>query len=186
MLSFFGSFVTPALVASIFSLLFNARSEKRKFVRESLRDSFAEAREVIGKSVSASSIYFSKPFIDRTPEVEASVWIYEKELRLTLSNLLERSDEDLAFELESVRDKFDDLVSELTGGNFQQRNARADLAHVRKISIKAAQLRSVLAALYHAQLRNSLDRDILDRFFNFLTVQRGISELDLKKERKKS
>lgn len=182
MLTLVGSILTPALVASIFSLLFNARAEKRKFVRESLKDSFIEARDVIGKAASASSIYFSKPHKERTPEVEASVWIHEKEMRFLLSNILERSDESLAYELEKVQDHFDELVSELTGGNFQQNSAKPDLGQIRKISGIAAHLRSVLAALYHAQLKNSLDRDLLDRAFNYLTVQKGISALDIKRE----
>lgn len=186
MLTVVGSIITPALVASIFSLLFNARAEKRKFVRESLKDSFVEARDVIGKAVAASSIYFSKPYKGRTPEVEALVWIHEKEMRFLLSNILERSDESLAYELEKVQNHFDELVSELTGGNFQQKNSKSDLSQVRKISGIASHLRSVLATLYHAQLKSSLDRDMLDRLFNYLTVQKGISALDIKKESQSS
>ena len=172
MLSFLESFVTPAIVASLFALFFNARAEKRRDVRKALNDAFEEARNLVKQAVETSSEYFSKNYEERTPSMEAKLWLAERELRLSLSALSERSDSQLDAELQKLTLDFDQLVGDLTGSNFQQMDATADLAHVRKIAGVGADLRNSLARVHFAELQTALSADPIDKIMKFLELGR--------------
>lgn len=174
--SIFQSVITPALVASVFTLLFNVRSEKRKQIRDDLTKSFDEARSLVEKSVSSAAAYYSKDAKSRTSELEATLWLYEREMRFCLSRLIEKSDVDLAYQLSAIQHNFDSFISELTGGTFQDANATADLRHVRKIAGIGAELRHDLSRLRHAELVSILRRDLLDRLYQYFTAQGGIGK----------
>lgn len=170
MLTIFGSIITPALIASIFALFFNARAEKRREFRKAALDQLEESRELVLSGVKAAAAYFSKPSDERTPALEAEVWLIERELRMNLSTLADRSGTGVAGEVEKMQNDFDLFVGELTGANFQQRDAEVDLAHIRRIAGLGADLRVSLANASHSDLRQALEKDPLDkvmRFFEF-------------------
>lgn len=175
---FVGSILTPAVVASLFTLIFNARNEKRKQIRENLKESFSEARKLVEAAVVASSSYFSVDAENRLPSLEAKIWLCERELRFTLTDLLEKSDDKLKYDLEAARNEFDDFIAELTGGSFQVSTATSDLKHVRKIAGIGATLRFKLSALYFAELREVLQRDPLHKLLTFANKEQGISRND--------
>lgn len=180
MLSLVGSIITPAIIASIFALLFNARAEKRRELRTELGAAISESRQLVANAVLASAKYFSQDAAARTAELESSLWLAERELRFTLSSLVERTDRPLATELEHLREHFDYFIGELTGGNFQQIAAVADLKQVRKIAGVGAELRRSLGRLYYAEMREALNADLLDRMFKYLEIGREYVPLSLR------
>ena len=178
MMGFITGFLTPALVASLFSLLFNSRAEKRRDLRQSLLDSFTEVRKIVNDAVKAASEYYSASIKDRTPSLEAAIWLNERELRFALSTLMSKSDQSLANHVGMLQDSFDIFISELTGGNFQSSDADSDLKQVRKIAGLGAELRHALSNEYHFELKRSLSDDWLDKLINFLNKPSGISSTD--------
>jgi hypothetical protein len=170
MLTLLGSIITPAVVASLFSLVFNARAEKRRDARKAILDRLQESRDLVADAVKSAAAYFSKPYAERTPAIEAELWLIEREVRLSLSTLTERTDAQLKKELTSLQRDFDFFVGELTGSNFQQKEAEVDLAHIRKIAGLGADLRLSLSRAHVAELKAALERDPLDRVLKFFEI----------------
>lgn len=170
MASIVSSIITPAIVASLFSLLFNTRTEKRKELRRAILDRLQESRDLVLKAVESAAAYFSLPFASRTATLEADLWLRERDVRLSLSSLAERTDAEMQKELSALQHDFDFFISELTGSNFQQKDAEADLAHIRKIAGLGADLRASLARVHFAELSSVLRRDPFDRFLRFLEI----------------
>ena len=170
MFSVLGSIVTPAVVASLFSIFFGARAEKRRELRKAILDRLQESRGLVKHAIDAASQYYSKAASDRTAAIEANLWLAEREVRMSLSSLTERSDAGLEKELKNLQRDFDIFISELTGANFQQNDAQIDLAQVRKIAGLGAELRVSLSKVHLAELRNALANDPLDRVLKFLQI----------------
>lgn len=170
MFTLLGSIITPAVVASLFALFFNARAEKRREIRTAILKRLDDSRALVATAVEAAATYFAHPSEGRTPQIEAKLWLAEREVRLGLSSLAERTDRTLNHELSKLQSDFDFFVGELTGSNFQQSNAEVDLAHVRRIASLGADLRLSLSRVHLAELQEALSRDPLDRALKFFEL----------------
>ncbi len=171
MITVLGSIVTPAIVASIFSLLVNTRASKRRDYRDAVSMRVKETRELVASATNAAASYFCLDAKGRTPQLEAALWMAEKDVRLALFGLAEKPQGVVESELSRLQSDFDIFVSELTGGNFQQTSAKADLAHIRKIASIAADLRSSISLVNEEDLRTILDNDPLSKVMRALQIK---------------
>jgi hypothetical protein len=176
--SVFSSLITPAFVATIISLLLNARTLKRKDIRDAYSKRIEEARYLIGNAVNAASEYFSLDFDERLPKIEAKLWMAEREVRLGLFSLTEIDEAGLDDELAKLRRDFDFFITELTSGNFQRRGALADLAHIRKIAGLGAELRQSISRANENELRKRLDDDLLSKIMKILQMRPYFSSIN--------
>jgi hypothetical protein len=180
MASWFLSLITPALIASIVSIAVNIRSDKIRAERDYSTGQFSGTRELIDAAVRAAAEYYPLGVADRTPILEAKLWLADRELRFALPSLMAFAGEDLKDELDALTRAFDDLIAELTGGSFQSASAAPDLIHVRRIASAGAELRARLTDLRHAELRRSVDRDLVSRLISYATAQKGISPREIR------
>lgn len=168
------NFVGPALIATAITLLFNFWSEKRKAERDYVTKLFEGARDDSRKAVEAAMEYFPRDGADRSALLEAKVWMAERDIRHSLSSLsaLCNSPETR----ESIERILDDFIDALTGGSFQNKKAKADVAQARKIASVGAELRVTLAKARQTDLQAEIARDPLSQLFTFVpTIPRRIS-----------
>lgn len=170
MISLLQLVITPAIVSSIVTLLVNIRLSKQKEIRDSISKKIDEARKLVSESVDAAANYFSLSSADRTAQLEAKLWMCERELRMTLSALTSEHNVELNIELKKLQTDFDVFISELTGGNFQQKNATGDLPHIRRIAGIGSDLRLSLLKASEIEINKRLDNDWITyimKFFQF-------------------
>lgn len=171
MLTIVGSFITPAIVASLITLLVNLRIAKQKEFREAISKRLDEARGLVAASVDAAAAYYCLDAIDRTAQSEAKLWMAEREVRLGLASLTTTSHPELEVQFTKLQHDFDFFVSELTGGNFQQKSAVADLTHIRRIAGLGAELRQSILSLNEAEIRRRLEKDWITRTMRSLQIK---------------
>lgn len=175
MYDFFKYFLTPALLTSIFLIFFNNRAEKRRILKQSLDDSLKHIQELISSAVEASAAYFCESGKNRTPKLEAEIWLRERELRELQADFITFSAEDYIETYKLVEDKFDEFIGEMTSGSFQQIRANPDIQHIRKIASIGAVLKRNLLRLKIDQQRAQLQADPLDKMLRFLGEDLGYS-----------
>lgn len=171
MSSLLSSIVTPAIISSIVTLLINIRQSKRKDFRDAVSKRIDESRELVYEAVDAAAMYYCNDAKNRTTQSEAKLWMAEREIRLILSSLIANFDQELDATLNELRDDFDIFISELTGGNFQQKNAKADLPHIRRIAGLGAELRLSILKANDAELQKRLDSDWITKIMKFLQIK---------------
>jgi hypothetical protein len=162
-MSIIASIVTPAVVAAIISLLVNIRTGKLRDYREYTGSELSATRELIEKSIKAAAEYYSLKSIDRKPIHEAQVWLFERELRFSVPQIISQMPIGLAEQSEIAQDAFDDFISQLTGGSFQSKDAGPDLQYIRRIAVSGSELRARLNQIRQEELKGLIDRDPISR-----------------------
>ncbi|MET3470675.1 hypothetical protein ABIC78_001190 [Novosphingobium sp. 1529] len=159
MSSFLSAWFTPALVSFIVSLWVNRRSEARRARRDNITKLFEVTREDIRRAVEAAIDYFATEPSNRKALQEAKVLLGERELRAAMPVILD-SHQELEHESRNeARRRFQDLLAELTGGNFQEAAGEIDREHIRRLAHAGAGLRSALAKMRDAELRILFEAD---------------------------
>ena len=160
MLNFLASFLTPALVAGVVTLLVNNKNEKLRARRDFITKAYDPARDDIKRAVDAALAYYPLIAAERTKLLEAKVLAAERDVRHSLTALLSLNDKDslLYCQTESF---FDDFIAALTSGSFQSANAEADLGTSLRIADAGAHLRASLLEFRSYALEKSINDDPL-------------------------
>lgn len=149
----------PALVSLAVSLWVNRRSEAWRARRDHITKLFEVTREDIRRSVEVAIDYFSTLPTDRSPLQEAKVLLAERELRSAMPIILDAHHELINSDRFTAKSRFEDLMAELTGGNFQEKSGSINLDHIRRLSYAGAGLRASLARMRDAELKILLNKD---------------------------
>lgn len=156
------SIITPALIASLVTFYFNIRAEKKRAERDFISKAFDAARDDVRRAVEAAIDYYPYAHDERTPLREAKLWMGERDVRHSISALIEFSHP--AGESRSVLQRaLDDFIDSLTGGSFKSAEATPDLDQARKISSAGAKLRSTISAARHLELAAAVKSDVFSR-----------------------
>jgi hypothetical protein len=156
------SVLTPALIASFISLLFNHRAEKHRAERDFITKTFDAARDDVRRCVGYGIEYFPNAAHDRTPAIEAKLWMGERDVRSSVAGLIEFSKHGSRSQ-QLLQQALDDFIDALTGGSFQSATATADLDQVRKVASTGAILRAAISTARQLELREAISSDILSR-----------------------
>jgi hypothetical protein len=133
--------ITPALVASLITLYYNSRAEKRRAARDYISKVFDGARDDVRRAVEAAVEYFPVQPANRTTLQEAKLWMGERDVRHSVAALIEFS-AGSAETRKLLEDALDDFISALTGGSFQATSGEADVAQARAVSAIGGKLRA--------------------------------------------
>lgn len=155
------SFITPAVVAGVISLLVTNRNEKIRARRDFITKAFDPARDTIKAAVDAALEYYPLKSTARTKLLEAKVLASEREVRRAISALLSFHENLHLTNFSTVQDAFDNFVAEITGGSFQRSDAGADVATATKIADAGAHLRAALLSLRSDVLEREIENDPL-------------------------
>lgn len=153
----------PALVSLVISLWVNRVLEARRARRDHITKLFEVTREDIRRAVEAAVDYFATPPANRNPLQEAKVVLAERELRSAMPILLGPHPELTNDSRVDAGKRFEDLVAELTGGNFQEAQGSVDRQHIRRLTAAGAGLRSALAKMRDSELRILAGSDFVQR-----------------------
>lgn len=170
--------ITPAFIATVVSIAINNRSEKLRAQRDFFTKTFEAAREDVKLAIDAAAEYYPLASLSRPPLAEAKIWMADRELRFSLSNIIENAGEDIATLLPGLTNAFDDLIAELTGGSFQSAANLPDMKHLRRIASAGASLRSELLKVRHAELRSAINKDPLSRFILYMGKRLGVKTVE--------
>lgn len=136
--------------------------EGKRARRDHITKLFEITREDVRRGVEAAIDYFATEPAKRTALQEAKVILADREVRSAMPVILgphpELENPDRA---EAYR-RYQDLIAELTGGNFQEREGFVDSEHIRTLTLAGAGLRSSLARMRDAELRMLAD-DLIQR-----------------------
>lgn len=169
---------TPAFISLAVSLWVNRRSEARRARRDHITKLFEVTRDDVRRSVEAAIDYFATNPEKRTALQEARVVLAERELRSAMPVILGPHPELANEGRETAHKRFEDLLAELTGGNFQVAEGEIDREHIRRLTYAGAGLRSAMAKMRDAELRILLEADpvlkVRDWFFAQLDRSVGI------------
>jgi hypothetical protein len=150
--------ITPALVAALITLFYNTRAEKKRAERDFISKSFDTARDDVRRAVEAGVAYFPEKADERTGALEATLWMGERDVRNSVSALIEFSAADCPSR-DLLQSRLDDFVDALTGGSFQSVDASADLDQARKVAATGARLRASISTARQTQLRIAITAD---------------------------
>lgn len=179
--------ITPALVASLISLFYNSRAEKRRATRDYISKVFDAARDDVRRAVEAAVEYFPTPPPDRTPLQEARLWMGERDVRHSLAALIQFS-ADSSESRKMLEDALDSFIAVLTGGSFQASSGDSDVAQARAVSATGGKLRASIATARQRELEAAVSADILSRSWNstwgYMGQQMGVVQLKRQKRRK--
>lgn len=168
----------PALVSLAVSLWVNRRSEARRARRDHITKLFELTREDVRRSVEAAMDYFATKPTERTPLQEAKVLFADRELRSAMPVILDSHPELMNLNREQAQQRFENLLAELTGGNFQAVDGVVDREHIRRLTHTGAGLRSALARMRDAELKILIDTDpvlrVWGRFTDWLDEKAGL------------
>ena len=155
-----GLIITPALVSLLISLWANTALEERRARRDHITRLFESARDDVRRAIEAGVDYFSTKPKERTPQQEAKVLSADRELRAAVQLLLtkERSAE-CREQTDRAREAFQSLLVELTGGNFQVSSGLVSKAHITRLVHAGAGMRTALARLRDAELKERFKQD---------------------------
>jgi hypothetical protein len=165
--------VTPALIASLITLFYNSRAEKRKAVRDYVSKIFDSAREDVQRAVEAAVEYFPVSPRDRTALQEAKLWMGERDVRHSLSALISFSAEG-GNSRSLLEEALDDFIDALTGGSFQAREGGPDVPQARAVAAKGGKLRAAIARARQRELESAITADLLSR--NWTKVRAYMSQ----------
>jgi hypothetical protein len=171
-------FVTPALVSLGVSLWAGKLMEARRARRDHITKLFEVTREDIRRAVEAAVDYFATSPDKRTPLQESKVVLADRELRSAMPVLLGPHPELENVGRTEANNRFQDILAELTGGNFQVADGTVDREHIRRLTYAGAGLRSSLAKMRDAELRMLASDDLLQnawrKFLSWFDRQAGI------------
>lgn len=153
---------TPALVASLITLFYNSRAEKRRAVRDYVSKVFDAARDDVRRAVEAAVEYYPIAPADRTALQEAKVWMGERDVRHSVSVLVGFS-ADTSASRKLLEDALDNFINALTGGSFQARTGDADVGQARVIAATGGKLRATIATARQGELEDAISADLLSR-----------------------
>jgi hypothetical protein len=154
--------ITPALVASLITLFYNSRAEKRRAVRDYISKTFDAARDDVRRAVEAAVEYFPVRPEERTPLQEAKLWRGERDVRHSIAALIEFSASNSETR-KLLENALDDFISVLTGGSFQAGAGDADVAQARAVSAAGGKLRASIAMARQRELEAAVSSDIVSR-----------------------
>lgn len=112
--------------------------------------------------------YFATPPSDRKGLQEAKVILGDRELRSSMPVILGPHPELVHESRIEAQKRFETLLIELTGGNFQESDGTVDREHIRRLAHAGAGLRSALAKMRDAELRILFETDPVVRLWNRL------------------
>ena len=162
---FLGLFVTPAFVSLVVSLWAGRFLEERRARRDHVTRLFESAREEVRRAVEAAIEYFSIPPGARTALQEARVIANDREIRAALPFLLDNARAVTDAEVTvAARDAFSKFVEQLTGGTFQSSEGEISPQHIIAIVYAGARLRTALARLRDAELKDRANQDPVFRW----------------------
>lgn len=141
----------------------NRRTEARRARRDNITKLFEVTREDVRRAVEAAIDYFATEPAERKPLQEAKVLLGDRELRAAMPVILGPHPELADASREMAQHRFEDLLIELTGGNFQAKSGTIDREHMRRLTYAGAGLRSALAQMRDAELRILFEADPLLR-----------------------
>lgn len=156
---------TPAIVSLIVSLWANRILEARRARRDHITKLFEVTREDIRRAMEAAIDYFATAPESRTALQEAKVVSAERELRSAMPVILGPHPELTNTDRDRAAKRFQDLLAELTGGNFQERAGEVDREHIRRLTFAGAGLRSDLARMRDAELKMLARAEVLERLW---------------------
>lgn len=165
--------VTPALVASLVTLFYNSRSEKRRAARDYISKVFEGARDDVRRAVEAAVEYFPLPPPERTELLEAKVWMGERDVRHSISALLMFSNQE-STSGKLLEDSLDNFISALTGGSFQATTGNADVVQARSVAAAGGKLRAAISTARQHELEAAVSADLLSR--NWLRLKIYMNE----------
>lgn len=151
-------FVGPAIVAALITFALNTRDERRRALRDHITSVFDETRSDIRQAVSAGVAYFHCDDVEKLPDLEAQVLIYESDVRSAIAAIREAcSDDELdAADLTALEGSFLDA---LTGGQFGSAHS-IDPDRARQIIGLGTRLRSAVGQLRRRQLSSQQSRGL--------------------------
>lgn len=177
--SLFSFFVTPALVSLVVSLWAGKLMEARRARRDHITKLFEVTREDIRRAVEAAVDYFATLPDKRTPLQESKVVLADRELRSAMPVILGPHPELENIGRTEANKRFQDIMAELTGGNFQAADGVVDREHIRRLTYAGAGLRSSLARMRDAELRMLASDDWLQNkgksFLAWFDARAGIN-----------
>lgn len=165
--------ITPALVASLVTLFYNNRAEKRRATRDYISKVFDGARDDVRRAVEAAVEYYPVTPGKRTALQEAKVWMGERDVRHAISALLEFS-EPRSSSQKVLEDALDHFISTLTGGSFQVTSGGSDVAQARAVAAAGGKLRASISTARQRELEDAVSADILSRYW--LRLRRYMEE----------
>lgn len=127
--------------------------EARRARRDHITKLFEVTREDIRRAAEIAIDYFGTEPANRTALQEAKVVLADREIRSAMPVLLGPHPELENADRTEANLRFQDLIAELTGGNFQAGEGGVDPEHIRKLTYASAALRSSLARMRDAELR---------------------------------
>lgn len=174
MSSLLTSLITPALVASIFTIFFNVRAEKLKAHREYVTSFFQDARTAVSNAVSAAADYFTIAGTERTAGSQMHLFICEREVRCTIGMVCESGPKlEPPMDVVRVQDLADTFIDALTGDTFGSNDCAASPEHAQRIASVGADLRDELARVRQRQLEQWVGADGFQRILIFLKKPMG-------------
>lgn len=153
----------PAFVSLVVSIWVNRLLEAKRARRDHITKLFEVTRDDIRRAVEASVDYFATLPAERTALQEAKVLLADRELRSAMPVLLGPHPELANEAREHTSKRFEDLLAELTGGNFQVKDGEVDREHIRRLTVAGAGLRSGLARMRDSELKMLANSDFAER-----------------------
>lgn len=177
---------TPALVASLITLFYNSRAEKRRAARDYISKVFDAARDDARRAVEAAVEYYPVSPADRTALQEAKLWMGERDVRHSLSALLGFSTGNRETQ-KLLEDALDNFISALTGGSFQASIGEPDVAQARAIAAAGGKLRASIATARQRELEAAVSADLLSRNWKrastYMNEQMGVQRIRRRSKR---
>ncbi|MGN8001417.1 hypothetical protein [Sphingomonas sp. 22176] len=145
--------------------------EARRARRDHITKLFEVTREDIRRAIEAAVDYFATQPGARTAIQESKVVLADRELRSAMPVILGPHPE-LDNPIRAlVSQKYQDVLAELTGGNFQVAEGEIDLEHIRRLTLAGAGLRAGLARMRDAELKMLASSDFVQRVSNGVLVR---------------
>lgn len=163
----FSFLVTPALVSLLVSLWAGKFLEARRARRDYITKLFEVTREDVRRAVEAAVDYFAIDPSDRTFLQEAKVILADKEIRSAMPVILGPHPELHNANRVAALQAYQNLIAELTGGNFQEQLGTVDVEHIRRLTLAGASLRSALSRMRDTELMLLSQSTILRRWDQF-------------------
>jgi len=152
--------------------------EARRARRDHITKLFEITREDIRRGTEVGVDYFATRPSERTPLQEAKVTLADREIRSAIPIVIGPHPELNNRSRDEAERRFEDLIAELTGGNFQASDGEVDREQIRRLTHAGAGLRSALARMRDAELRmlasDDMAQNVWKRFLNWLDRKAGV------------
>lgn len=126
--------------------------EAQRARRDHITKLFEITRDDTRRAVEAAVDYFATNPSERTALQESKVVLADKELRSAMPLILGPHAELQCAGRVDASARYQDLIAELTGGNFQESAGEIDKEHMRRLAHAGASLRSALARMRDSEL----------------------------------